>query len=72
MTFTSQANYMLFAVLLTGVVAAYWIVIYSVRLTRALRDDRKDPAVRDRIFGSVIGLIIGAIGVFGSLNYYYW
>ena len=72
MTFTSQANYMLAAVLLTGLVAAYWIVIDSVRLIRALRDDRKDPAVKDRIFGSVIGLIIGAVGVFGSLNYYYW
>lgn len=72
MTFTSHANYMLFCCLLTGLAAAYWIVIDSVRLRRALREDRSDPVVRDKIFGSTIGLVIGAIGVFGSLNYYYW
>jgi hypothetical protein len=71
-TFTSHSTYMLVCALLTGVVAAYWIVIDSVRLARALRDDRRQPEVRDRFFGSMIGLVVGAIGVFGALNYYYW
>jgi hypothetical protein len=70
--FTSHANYMLFCVLLTGLVAGYWIVVDSVRLRRAMREDRADPVVRDRIFGSIVGILVGAIGVFGSLNYYYW
>lgn len=72
MTFTSHENYILVCALLTGVVAAYWIVFDSVRLVKALRDDRRKPEVKDRIFGSVMGLIVGAIGVFGTLNYYYW
>jgi hypothetical protein len=71
-TFTSHESFMLFGALLTGLVAAYWICVDTVRLTRALRDDRSDRVVRDRIFGSVVGILVGIVGVFGSLNYYYW
>lgn len=72
MNLVSHDTYMLTCALLTGGVAGYWVVIDSVRLRRALSEDRQDRVVRDRIFGSLIGIAVGAIGVFGSLNYYYW
>lgn len=72
MTLVSHETYMLVCALLTGGVAGYWFVVDSIRLRRALREDRTDLVVRDRVFGSVLGILIGALGVFGSLNYYYW
>jgi hypothetical protein len=51
----------------TGVVAAYWIGIDSYRLWKALRMDRKDLAVRDRIFGSMLGILVGITGVVGVI-----
>lgn len=74
MNLVSHDGQMLFAALLTGGVAAYWIAIDSVRLRRALvayKQDR-DPSVRDRVFGSVLGILVGFVGVYGSLAYYYW
>jgi len=68
----SHSNYMLVCALLTGVVAGYWVVIDTVRLRRALREDRTDLQVRDRVFGSVVGILVGLIGVFGTLSYYYY
>ncbi len=70
----SHDGQMLFATLITGVVAAYWVAIDSVRLRRALVDykkDRGDLGVRDRVFGSVMGLLVGAVGVAGSVAYYF-
>ena len=64
---------MLFGALITGGVAAYWIAIDSVRLRRALaayKQDRADLSVRDRVFGSVMGILVGAVGVAGSIAYY--
>lgn len=72
MNAVSHDTYMLTCALITGVVAGYWVIIDSVRLRRALGEDKTDLVVRDRIFGSLIGIAVGMIGVFGSLNYYYW
>jgi hypothetical protein len=69
----SYEGQMLFAALITGVVAAYWIAIDTVRLRRALiayRQDPSDLSLRDRVFGSVMGLLVGAVGVAGSIAYY--
>lgn len=65
----SHLTYMWTVSLLTGLVAVYWLGIDSVRLRRALSGDRSDPAVKDRIFGSVIGLVVGAIGVIGVVHF---
>ena len=65
----SAHTYLWFITLMTGLVALYWIIIDTVRLTRALRGDRAYAAVRDRIFGSIIGLVVGAIGVGGTLHF---
>lgn len=74
MEIVSYDGQMLFGALITGVVAAYWVAIDSVRLRRALvayKQD-KDLAVRDRVFGSAVGILVGIVGVAGSLGYYYW
>jgi len=46
-----------------------WGVVDTVRLRAALRDDRSDPVVRDRIFGSLIGLAIAVLGVIVVVRY---
>jgi hypothetical protein len=73
MEIVSYEGQMLFGALITGVVAAYWVAIDSVRLRRAIvayRKDRADLGVRDRVFGSVMGILVGAVGVGGSIAYY--
>ena len=44
-----------------------WLTVDTIRLRRALRDDTSRPSVRDRVFGSIIGLLIGTIGLGGAL-----
>ena len=63
----SYEHYQWFLSGLTGVVAAYWIGIDSYRLRKALRMDRSDLAVRDRIFGSALGIVVGIVGVLGVI-----
>jgi hypothetical protein len=65
----SQTAYLWFVSLVTGLAAIYWIGIDSVRLGRALAGDRRDPAIRDRIFGSIIGLVVGLVGVIGVAHF---
>ena len=63
--FASHASYIWFVSILTGGAAAYWIGIDAYRLKKALAGDRADPAIRDRIFGSLIGIVVGCVGVGG-------
>lgn len=73
MEIVSYEGQMLFGALITGVVAAYWVAIDSVRLRRAVvafKRDKADLGVRDRVFGSAMGILIGAVGVVGSVAYY--
>lgn len=58
-----------FLTLLTGVVAGAWFVYDSINLIRTRNLDRTDPVVRDRHFGYVMGLVIGALGVYGCLRF---
>ena len=61
----SQEHYEWFLSAVTGGAAVYWIGIDSYRLRKALRADRANPATRDQIFGSIIGIVVGFVGVFG-------
>ena len=65
--FVTAAQYEFFLSAITGGAAVYWIGIDSYRLKKALAGDRADPAIRDRIFGSLIGIIVGFVGVAGVL-----
>lgn len=73
MNLVSYDGQMLFGALITGGVAAYWVAIDSVRLRRALaayKQAKGDLGVRDRVFGSVLGILVGIVGVAGSAAYY--
>jgi len=49
----------------TGIVAAIWIGVDVGRLRHALTGDRTSGFVRDRIFGSLIGIVVALVGVLG-------
>lgn len=63
----SHETYRWFVTIVTGGAASYWLFIDSFRLRKALRADRSKGVVRDQIFGSIVGLTIGAIGVLGAV-----
>lgn len=52
---------------MTGGVAAVWVV-YDLRNMVKLRGaDRSDPKVRDKRFGYAMGMVIGLVGVVGVM-----
>lgn len=53
-----------------GVVAVVWMIYDARNLVRARRADSSDPKVRDRRFGYVMGIVIGAVGVAGVVHHY--
>ncbi|TMQ25754.1 MAG: hypothetical protein E6J90_05380 [Deltaproteobacteria bacterium] len=55
--------------LVTGGVAAVWLVHDLVLITRLRGADRRDPRIADRRFGYVIGIVIGVIGIVGTLRF---
>lgn len=55
---------------LTGGLAGSWLVYDSINLIRTRKLDRSDAVVRDRHFGYLIGILIGAVGVFGCLKFH--
>ena len=59
-----------FLMIATGVVAGGWFVYDGISLWRSRDDDRRDPVVRDRQFGYVMGMVIGALGVIGVLKFH--
>ena len=66
----SQALYLWWITAMVGGLGLAWAVVDTVRLRRALKDDPTDPIVRDRIFGSIIGLCCAAIGIIGAVQYH--
>lgn len=66
----SHEVYDWFLSIITGGVATYWIGIDSYRLRKALRLSPRDAAARDRIFGSIVGIVVGFVGVFGVLMHH--
>jgi hypothetical protein len=59
-----------FLMLVTGVVAGVWCVYDAISLWRSRGADRRDPQLRDRQFGYVMGMVIGALGVIGVLKFH--
>jgi hypothetical protein len=55
---------------LTGGLAGVWLIYDARNLVRVRREDRRDPRVRDKIFGYVMGIVIGALGVIGVLKHH--
>lgn len=59
-----------FLTFLTGGLASAWLVYDTINLIRFRKLDRRDGSVRDRHFGYVMGIIIGALGVLGCLKFH--
>jgi hypothetical protein len=57
-----------FVTILTGGLAGSWFVYDIINLIRARNADGRDPLIRDRRFGYVIGIAIGLVGVLGCLR----
>ena len=55
--------------LLTGVVAAMWVFYDGFNLLRLRNADKRDPIVRDKMFGYFVGMVIGILGVVGTLRF---
>ncbi len=55
--------------ILTGGLAAVWVVHDILFIARLKGADRRDPLVRDKLFGYSMGILIGIIGVVGTLRF---
>ncbi|HEY0482739.1 MAG TPA: hypothetical protein VGD37_34695 [Kofleriaceae bacterium] len=69
MTELPDATFRLLLSLITGVVAAAWLIHDLVLIARLRGADRRDPRVADQRFGYAMGIIIGAIGIVGTLRF---
>ena len=66
----SQVVFIWFCTIMSAGVAGAWTIVEVFRLNRVLREDLSRPVVRDRLFGSLIGLAVGVIGVLGAVRYH--
>ena len=55
--------------LITGGVAAIWTIHDLVLIARLRGADRRDPRTADKRFGYGIGILIGVIGIVGTLRF---
>lgn len=69
MTLVSDQMFRLFLSLFTGGVAVGWTIHDLVLIARLRGADRRDPLVADKLFGYVMGIVIGTIGVVGTLRF---
>ncbi len=54
---------------IAGGVGGLWAIHDIVFLARLRGADRRDPLIADQRFGYAMGIIIGLIGVVGTLRY---
>lgn len=59
-----------FLTFLTGGLAGAWVIYDSINLVRTRKLDRSDAVVRDKHFGYVMGIVIGLVGVIGTLRFH--
>jgi hypothetical protein len=58
--------------LFTGGLAGAWLVHDLVLIARVARQrgtGRRDPRVGDQVFGYAVGIVIGVIGLVGTLRF---
>jgi len=54
----------------TMVLSLAWLVYDTRNLLRLRGADRKNPLVRDRLFGYAIGIVTAIVGIVGVLRYH--
>jgi len=69
MTLVPDGIFRLLISLITGVVAGAWTIHDLVLLARLRGANRRDPLVADQRFGYLMGIVIGMIGVVGTLRF---
>jgi hypothetical protein len=69
MTLVSDTVFRLLLSAITGGVAGVWIIHDLVLIARLRGADRRDPLVADKRFGYAMGILIGMIGVIGTLRF---
>jgi hypothetical protein len=69
MNLASDHVFRLLLSVVTGGVAAVWIIHDLVLIARLRVADRRDPLVADKRFGYTMGIVIGMIGVIGTLRF---
>jgi hypothetical protein len=69
MTLVSDGVFRFLLSLVTGGVAAVWVVHDLVLIARLRGANRRDLLVADKRFGYAMGIVIGMIGVIGTLRF---
>lgn len=69
MTLFSDSTFRLLLSVITGGFAGIWVIHDLLFIARLRGADRRDPLVRDQGFGYVMGIVIGIIGVVGTLRF---
>jgi hypothetical protein len=69
MTLVSEGVFRFLLSLVTGGVAAVWVIHDLVLMARLRGADRSDSLVADKRFGYAMGIVIGMIGVIGTLRF---
>lgn len=69
MNLVSDHVFRLFLTSITGGVAAVWVIHDLVLIARLRGAGRGDPLVADKRFGYAMGIVIGMIGVIGTLRF---
>ena len=70
MNLMSDIAFKWFITFLTGGLAGSWFVYDTINLLRLRGADGRDPLVRDKRFGYLMGLVIGAVGIIGCLRFH--
>jgi hypothetical protein len=69
MTLFSEPTFRLLLSVITGGIGGAWAIHDIVFLARLRGADRRDPLVADKGFGYAMGIVIGTIGVVGTLRF---
>jgi hypothetical protein len=59
-----------FLTFLTGGLAGSWLIYDVINLIRIRNANKRDPLVRDKLFGYVMGIAIGVVGILGCLRFH--
>jgi hypothetical protein len=66
----SHSAFIWFCTIMTAGLAGAWVFVDIFRLRNVVREDMSRPVVRDRLFGSLIGLAVSIAGLIGMFRYH--